>query len=151
MLNVAIIMGRLTADPELKQTSNSGVNVTSFSVAVNRDFVKQGEERQADFINVVAWRHTAEFITKYFKKGSSIVVRGSIQTRKYTDSQGNPRVAFEIVADSVYFGESKGAASNNSGDVFGAPTEYPAVSPAFSSGAKDDFEAVDDDDSDLPF
>ena len=155
MLNVAIIMGRITADPELKQTPN-GVYVTSFTVAVNRDYVKQGEERQADFINVTAWRNTAEFITKYFKKGSSIVVKGAIQTRNYTDNQGNKRTFFEIVASDVYFGESKGTGSQNQGQPmsgsFGAPTEYSAQPPAFSSGSSDDFEIIDDgEDSDLPF
>ena len=148
MLNVAIIMGRITADPELKQTP-SGVSVTSFSVAVNRDYVKQGEERQTDFINVVAWRFTAEFITKYFKKGSPIIIRGAIQTRNYTDRDGNKRTAFEIVADSAYFGESK--SGGGSGYMSEAPTEFPVQNPAFSSGSKDDFVAIEEDDSDLPF
>lgn len=100
MLNVAIIMGRLTADPELRTTA-SGVAVTTFSVAVDRRFQRQGEEKQTDFINVVAWRQTAEFVSRYFHKGSMIAVRGSIQQRNYEDKNGNKRTAFEIVAEEV--------------------------------------------------
>ena len=102
MLNTAIIMGRLTADPELKKTQ-SGISVTAFTVAVDRRFQKAGEEKQTDFINVVAWRQTAEFIEKYFFKGSMIAVRGSIQTRRYEDNNGNKRAAVEVVADEVSF------------------------------------------------
>ena len=87
MLNCAIIMGRLTADPELK-TTQSGISVTSFSVAVDRNYTPKGQERQTDFINVVAWRQTAEFVTRYFHKGSMIAIEGSIQTRKYQDRNG---------------------------------------------------------------
>ena len=115
MLNIAAIMGRLTADPELRQTPNN-VPVTSFTVAVARSFVKQGQERETDFINVVAWRKTAEFVCRYFKKGNTVAVNGSIQTRKYQDCDGNNRTAFEIVADNVHFCESK-----TSGTVVGAP------------------------------
>ena len=107
MLNCAIIMGRLTADPELRTTA-SGLSVTSFSVAVDRRFQRQGEEKQTDFINVVAWRQTAEFVSRYFHKGSMIAVQGSIQTRNYEDKNGNKRTAVEIVADNVSFcGEKK--------------------------------------------
>ena len=106
MLNVAIIMGRLTADPELRTTA-SGVAVTTFSVAVDRRFQRQGEEKQTDFINVVAWRQTAEFVSRYFHRGSMIAVRGSIQQRNYEDKNGNKRTAFEIVADEVSFCGSK--------------------------------------------
>ena len=115
MLNIAAIMGRLTADPELRHTPNN-VPVTSFSVAVARSFVRQGQERETDFINVVAWRSTAEFVCRYFKKGNMIAVNGSIQTRKYQDRDGNNRTAFEVVADNVHFCESK-----TSGLVVGAP------------------------------
>ena len=108
MLNIAAIMGRLTADPELRHTPNN-VPVTSFSVAVARSFVRQGQERETDFINVVAWRSTAEFVCRYFKKGNMIAVNGSIQTRKYPDRDGNNRTAFEIVADNVHFCENKSA------------------------------------------
>lgn len=101
MFNLVILTGRLTADPELK-TTPSGVSVTSFSIAVNRRH-RTGEETQTDFINIVAWRQTAEFITKYFKKGEMIGVEGAIQTRKYTDKEGNNRTAFEVVANNVQF------------------------------------------------
>ena len=102
-LNKAIIAGRLTADPELK-TTPSGLSVTSFTVAVDRRF---GKEKQTDFISCVAWRQTAEFITKYFVKGSAICIVGSIQTRKYTDKNGNNRIAVEVLADEATFVESK--------------------------------------------
>lgn len=108
MLNIAAIMGRLTADPELRHTPNN-VPVTSFSVAVARSFVKQGQERETDFINVVARRKTAEFVCRYFRKGNMIAVNGSIQTRKYQDRDGNNRTAFEILADNVHFCENKSA------------------------------------------
>ena len=110
MLNVAIIMGRLTADPELRTTA-SGVAVTTFSVAVDRRFQRQGEEKQTDFINVVAWRQTAEFVSRYFHRGSMIAVRGSIQQRNYEDKNGNKRTATEIIAEEVLFGGSKNTAN----------------------------------------
>ena len=106
MLNIVCMMGRLTADPELKHTPN-GVAVTSFTLAVDRSYVKAGEERQTDFITVVAWRGTAEFVCKYFRKGQLMAVNGSIQTRGYTDKEGNKRKAFEVVADNVHFAEPK--------------------------------------------
>ncbi len=109
-LNKVILGGRLTADPELK-TTQSGVAVTTFSVAVTRRFGgKEGEQPQADFINVTAWRQTAEFITRFFRKGSSVCVVGSIQTRSWTDQQGQKRFATEVVADEAYFVDSKGDA-----------------------------------------
>lgn len=106
MLNCAVIMGRLTATPELR-TTQSGISVTSFTVAVDRSYVRPNEERQTDFINVVCWRQTAEFVTKYFKKGSMIAVQGEIQTRNYEDKDGQKRTAVEIVADKVSFCGSK--------------------------------------------
>jgi single-strand DNA-binding protein len=112
MINCAVIMGRLVADPELRQTQ-SGVFVTSFTVAVDRSFVRQGEERQADFIDVVAWRQTAEFVTKNFQKGSMIAISGAIQTRSYEDKNGNKRKAFEIVADNVSFCGTRESKANN--------------------------------------
>ena len=152
MLNVVALLGRLTADPELRKTPN-GVSVTTFTVVVNRSYVKQGGERQTDFIDVVAWRSTAEFITKYFKKGQMIAVQGSIQTRSYEDKQGNKRKAVEISADNVYFADSKGSSQggqhNNS---YGAPDYSSAPAPAapsFSQGSADDF-AVVGDNEDLP-
>ena len=106
MLNSIIIMGRLTADPELRSTS-SGLSVTSFTVAVDRGYARTGEERKTDFIPVVAWRQTAEFITRYFRKASSICVMGSIQTRTWIDQQGMKRFATEIVADEAFFVDAK--------------------------------------------
>ncbi len=143
MLNCAVIMGRLTADPELRQTP-SGVAVTRFTVAVDRSFVKAGEERKADFINVVAWRQTAEFVTRYFSKGSMIAVQGSIQTGSY-EKDGVKRSTFEVVADNVSFCGSKSESGTN-----GAPRTPVAAAPSFSNGSVDDFAAMADDD-DLPF
>lgn len=154
MLNVAVLMGRLVADPELRQTP-SGVSVTSFTLAVDRSYVKAGAERQTDFIDVVAWRGTAEFVCKYFRKGQLAAVQGSIQTRSYTDKEGNKRKAFEIVADNVHFAEPKrdGASGGNHSSER-AETSRPAQSeqpaPAYSSGKADDFEELPSDD-DLPF
>ena len=118
--NKVILGGRLTGDPELKKTP-SGVSVTSFSVAVNRRYQKDSEA-QADFINVTAWRQTAEFICQYFKKASSVCIVGSIQTRSWTDQQGNKRYATEVVADEAYFVDAKGEMS--------APQNAPAFAPA---------------------
>ena len=106
MLNKAILVGRLTADPELRQTP-SGVSVTSFTVAVNRTYQKDKDEQQTDFIDVTAWRGTAEFICRYFAKGNAIGIDGSIQTRNYTDKNGNKRKAVEVLASNVTFVESK--------------------------------------------
>ena len=105
-MNSVVLIGRLTADPELKHTQN-GNAVTGFSIAVDRPYQKSGEERQADFIDIVAWRGTAEFICKYFKKGRKIAVQGAIQTRSYTDKDGNKRKAFEVLAEKVEFADSK--------------------------------------------
>lgn len=142
MLNVAVLMGRLCADPELRQTPN-GVSVTSFTLAVDRSYVKAGTERQTDFIDIVAWRNTAEFVCKYFKKGQLAAVQGSIQTRTYTDKEGNKRKAFEIVADQVHFAEPKRESNNN-------PSAKQEEKPAYSGGNSDDFEEIPSDD-DLPF
>lgn len=106
MLNLVALMGRFTRDPELKTTS-SGVSVTSFTLAVERGYSKQGEERQTDFIDVVAWRNTADFVCKYFRKGQLIALTGSIQTRSYTDKEGHTRKAVEVVASNVHFVEGK--------------------------------------------
>lgn len=106
MLNVICLMGRICGDPELR-TTNSGVSVTSFTLAADRSYVKQGEQRQTDFIDVVAWRNTADFVCKYFRKGQLIAVQGSLQTRTYTDRDGHNRKAVEILAENVYFAEGK--------------------------------------------
>lgn len=141
MFNLVVLTGRLTADPELKTTPN-GISVTSFSIAVSRRY-RAGEETQADFINVVAWRQSAEFVAKYFKKGSMIGIEGSIQTRKYTDKNGNNRTAFEVVANNVQFVESKREENANSGG------SEPA---SFSNAGSNDFAEIGDiADDDLPF
>ncbi len=113
MLNVAIIMGRLTRDPELRRT-NSGKPVASFTVAVDRDYAPDGQEKETDFIECVAWNGTAEFVSKYFTKGSMIVVSGRLQLRNWTDKEGNKRKSAEILASNVYFGESKKSSEGNS-------------------------------------
>jgi len=141
MLNSIIIMGILTADPELRTTA-SGLSVTSFSVAVDRNYVRAGEEKKTDFLNVVAWRQQADFVTKYFRKGSMIAVQGSLQTRNYEDKNGNKRVAYDIVAEQVSFCGSKaesGTYNNDSGNV-----------SSYNNSTADDFSTVVDDD-DLPF
>ena len=137
MFNLVVLTGRLTADPELKTTPN-GTNVTTFSIAVERRY-RSGEERQTDFINIVAWQKTAEFITKYFKKGNLIGIEGSIQTRRYQDKNGNNRNAFEVIANNVQFVESKKDSSVSDG-------------ASFSNADVNDFAEMDTvDDSDLPF
>lgn len=146
-LNKAILGGRLTADPELKQTPN-GVAVCSFTLAINRKFTKEGEQQQADFINCVAWRQTAEFISRYFHKGSSLCIAGSIQTRSWTDNNGQKRYATEVVVDEAMFVDSKseGGQAQQTGYI---PEAYGA--PTFSAGADTpNFEEIKTDD-DLPF
>ena len=144
--NKVILGGRLTADPELK-TPTSGIAVTRFSIAVNRRFAKQGDQAQSDFINCVAWRQQAEFITRYFRKGSSICVVGSIQTSTSTDAQGQKRYFTDVVVDEVNFVDSKGE-SPAGGSTY-TPTSY--QTPGFSSDAGvPHFEEMANDD-DLPF
>lgn len=141
-------MGRLTADPELR-TTPSGVTVVRFRVAVDRRFQKQGAEKQTDFINVVAWRQNAEFVSRYFQRGSMIAVRGSIRMDNYEDKDGNKRTSFEVVADEVSFCGSK--AETGTGGA--RQNEQPArVQPAasFATGGADDFEEIPISD-DLPF
>lgn len=141
MLNKVILMGRLTRDPELKYTT-ANVPVCSFSIAVDRRFVKQGEQRQADFINIVTWRNTAEFIAKYFVKGQMINVCGSLQTRQWDDAQGVKHYATEVIADEVNFcGDNKSGsgASGGSAPQYSAPQNH-----------NEGFAPVDTDD-DLPF
>lgn len=137
MLNNVVLMGRLTATPELKQT-NSGTEVTSFTLAIDRPYTKQGEEKQTDFINCTAWRGTAKFIASYFTKGQMIAVIGSIQTRNYEDKNGNKRIATEVVVSNATFCGSKNENSNNN------VSSSPAV-PDINA----DFEPLPDDD--LPF
>ncbi|MBS5733104.1 MAG: single-stranded DNA-binding protein [Clostridiales bacterium] len=146
-LNKVILIGHLTADPELKQTQ-SGIAVTSFSIGVTRRFARNGEQPTSDFINIVAWRQQAEFVTKYFHKGNAICIVGSLQTRNYVDQQGNKRYVTEVVADEISFVEKKS-------DAPGAHQYEPTgeTTPAFSNDAANaapNFEEVADDD-DLPF
>ena len=156
MLNVAAIMGRLVADPELRHTPNA-IAVTTFTLAVDRSYSRAGTERQTDFIDVVAWRQTAEFVCKYFSKGRMMAVTGSIQTRNYEDKQGNKRKAFEIVANDVSFADSKRDSSGSAPGSYDSapavqqrPAAYSEPAPAYSSGSNEDFEEILGDD-DLPF
>lgn len=141
MFNLVVLTGRLTADPELKTTPN-GISVTTFSIAVDRRY-RSGEERQTDFINIVAWRQTAEFISKYFQKGSMIGIEGSIQTRRYQDKNGNNRTAFEVIANNVQFVESKRDSS--------APSDSGEPASFSNAGANDFADLGDATDDDLPF
>ncbi len=147
MLNHITIMGRLTRDPELRRTG-SGVAVTSFTVAVDRDFGnRESGERETDFIDCVAWRQTGEFVSKYFTKGSMAVVSGRLQIRGWTDKDGNKRRTAEVVADNVYFGESKRSDSGvNGGNAYATPG-YSAP----SGNPESDFAMLSDDDAQLPF
>ena len=138
-LNKVILIGHLTADVELKQTP-SGVSVCSFSIGVNRKYTKEGEQPQSDFINIVAWRNTAEFIAKYFRKGNAICICGSLQTRSWTANDGSKRYATEVVADEATFVERK----SERVDDYQAPAFGASASPAPK------FEEVSGDD-DLPF
>ena len=148
-MNSICLMGRLTGDPELK-TTQTGVSVTSFSVAVDRAYRSKDQERQTDFINCVAWRSTAEFISRYFRKGQRIALQGSLQSRRYTANDGSQRTAYEVVVDNAFFCESKG------GNAGGAPSydsQIPVMSearPAFSTANSGDFEEILTDE-DLPF
>lgn len=148
MLNSVNLMGRLTADPELKQTVN-GISVISFTIAVDRAYTPKGQDKQTDFINIAAWRQTAEFISKYFAKGQMIALEGSIQTRSYEDKQGNKRTAFEVVAGQVHFcgGKNEKSDSRQSNAQQSTATNTPADVPTDFDG----FEEIGTDDSDLPF
>ena len=150
MLNHIVIMGRLVRDPELRRTG-SGIAVTSFSLAVDRDFGKnENGEKETDFIDCVAWRQTGEFVSKYFTKGRMAVVSGRLQIRSWTDKEGNKRRTAEVVADNVYFGDSK-----RDGDSGNAYNAAPAASfggySAPASAPASDFAMLSDDDAQLPF
>ena len=175
MLNHIVLMGRLTRDPELRRTG-SGIAVASFTVAVDRDFGKnENGEKETDFIDCVAWRQTGEFVSKYFTKGRMIVVSGRLQVRSWTDKDGNKRRTAEVVADNVYFGDSK-RDSDNGGNAYGGNTyggnayggnnyggnpyggnTYAAPAPSFGGYAApaaapaSDFAMLEDDDAQLPF
>ena len=165
MLNQIIIMGRLTRDPELRRTQ-SGTAVCSFSVAVDRDFKSQSGEKETDFIDVVAWRQTGEFVSKYFQKGSMAVVSGRLQIRDWTDRDGNKRRSAEVVVDNVYFGESKrreGESRDNYGprDSYGSRDNYSSRDSYGQRDSRQDsaprqaapsaFSELDDGDGELPF
>ena len=164
MLNHIVIMGRLTRDPELRRTG-SGVAVASFTLAVDRDFApKDGGERETDFIDCVAWRQTGEFVSKYFTKGRMAVVSGRLQIRGWTDKDGNKRRSAEIVADNVYFGDSRrdsesgnSSYSNNSYSGNNSSNNYSAPAPGYggysapASAPASDFAMLEDDDAQLPF
>ena len=140
-MNKVVLMGRLTRDPEVRYTKTNNTMVASFSLAVNRRFAAQGEERQADFINIVAWSKTGEFCSKYFKKGQQVGIIGRIQTRTWDDENGQKRYATEVVAEEAYFADSKrdGDASSSFENTFGT-----------TMSNNTEFQ-VDSSDDDLPF
>ena len=141
MLNKIILMGRLCTNPELRRTG-SGTAVTSFSLACDRDFKSQSGEKETDFIDVVAWKNTAEFVSKYFSKGRMAVVEGRLQIRDWTDKAGNKRTTAEVVADNVYFADSKRSESNdNQKENFNA----------LSGRLSDDFVPISEEDGEIPF
>ena len=174
MLNHIVIMGRLTRDPELRRTG-SGIAVASFNVAVDRDFGKnENGEKETDFIDCVAWRNTAEYVSKYVTKGRMVAVSGRLQIRSWTDKEGNKRRTAEVVADNVYFGDSRRdsenggnsyGANNYGGNSYGgnsyggcsAPNPAPAPAPSYggypapASAPASDFAMLEDDDAQLPF
>lgn len=146
MLNVVAIMGRLVADPELR-TTPAGVNVCQFRIACDRNFARQGEQRQADFVDIVAWRAQADFVCKYFSKGSLIAINGRIQTRNYQDKNGNNRTAFAVVAENINFGGSKGTSSakvDDGGEAAPRSEAWPKADPPANYGGVDDFAVIDD-------
>ncbi|MCD8025656.1 MAG: single-stranded DNA-binding protein [Clostridiales bacterium] len=160
MINLVVLMGRLVSDPELKTTA-SGISVTSFRIAVDRNYVKSGEERKADFIDIVCWRNQAEFVCKYFGKGSLIAVQGQLQTRTYQAKDGTNRYVVEVVADSVSFTGERRDNTNSYNQSYGGNQAYggnqsyqqPAAQQApasYQSGSNDDFQDMPLDD-DLPF
>lgn len=153
MLNRVVLMGRLTADPELRHTNND-IAVTSFTLAVDRSYVRAGAERVTDFIDIVAWRNTAEFVSKYFNKGQLVAVEGSIQTRSYQDKDGNKRRAFEVIAENVHFAEPKRDYSQSvprqAESYNNTSNAEISTSASFENGNVDDFKEIPMDD-DLPF
>ena len=147
MLNRIILMGRLTRDPELRRTQ-SGAAVTSFSVAVDRDFKSQSGEKETDFIDCVAWRNTAEFVCQYFTKGRMAVVEGRLQLRDWQDKDGNKRRSAEVVADNVYFGDSK---RDGAGVPGGEPHAGSGYAAPAKGGAPSAFAEIEEEDGELPF
>ena len=150
MLNKIILMGRLARDPELRRTQ-SGTAVTSFSLAVDRDFKSQGGDKETDFIDIVAWRNTAEFVSKYFTKGRMAVVEGRLQIRDWTDRDGGKRRSAEVIAENVYFGDSKreGGSDYSSAPAYSAP--YSGYAAPAAPGGHSDFAEIGEEDGELPF
>ena len=150
MLNKIILMGRLTRDPELRRTQ-SGTAVTSFSLAVDRDFKSQGGDKETDFIDIVAWRNTAEFVSKYFTKGRMAIVEGRLQIRDWTDRDGGKRRSAEVIAENVYFGDSKreGGSDYSSAPAYSAP--YSGYAAPAAPGGHSDFAEIGEEDGELPF
>jgi single-strand DNA-binding protein len=146
MLNHIVLMGRLTRDPEMRRTG-SGVAVVSFTIACERDLKNSNGEKETDFIDVTAWRNTAEFVEKYFSKGRMAVVSGRLQIRSWTDKDGNKRKTAEVVADNVYFGDSNPEGS--SGGSYSTPAMGSYAAPVTTQAS--DFAMLEDDDSQLPF
>ena len=144
-MNVVVLVGRLTDNPELRHT-NSNISVARFSIAVDRAY-RSGEDRQTDFINIVAWRQTAEFITTYFKKGQRIGIEGSLRMNQFTDKDGNKRTTYEVVVNNAHFVENKRDSGNAGGF---APAETQAAPQSFSNSDSGDFSEIASDD-DLPF
>ena len=152
MLNVVAIMGRLVADPELR-TTPAGLSVCRFRIACDRSYVQQGQQRQADFIDIVAWRQKADFVSKYFQRGSMIAIDGSLQTRQYQDKQGSKRTAVEVVANNISFAGAKRQDGQNVPSYEQQTASYVEQAKAqtsFAQGSADDFAVIDDND-DLPF
>ena len=147
MLNRVVLMGRLTRDPELRRTQ-SGTAVASFSLAVDRDFKSQSGEKETDFIDIVAWRNTAEFVSKYFAKGRMAVVEGRLQIREWKDRDGNNRRTAEVVADNVYFGDSK-RDGQSGGDY--APPAYGSPVGGYTAPMGGGFAELEEDGGELPF
>ena len=154
MLNHIVLMGRLTRDPELRRTG-IGIAVASFTLAVDRDYAAQGAERETDFVDIVAWRSTAEFVSKYFTKGRMAVVSGRLQIRNWQDKDGNKRRSAEVVANDVYFGDSKRDGAAPGGFDQSIPSYAAAPAPASyaapANGGASDFAMLDDNDPELPF
>ena len=142
MLNKAILMGRLTADPELRRTQNNTA-VTSFTLAVNRNYARQGEQQQTDFIDIVAWSSTAEFVSKWFHKGQLVSVCGRIQVRNWEDKMGQKRKSVEVVAEEVHFAESRRESASRDNSPAANSFDLPPLSS--------EFEGLSDDDGELPF
>lgn len=160
MLNKVVIMGRLTRDPEMRYTPNGNVPVVTFSLAVGRNYGGNGRERQTDFIDIVAWRRQAEFVSQWFTKGMMAIVVGSIQSRRWQDKNGNNRTSIEVVADDIQFGETKKARESNMGyqgsyqDAYAPAPQAPASRPAPSfdmPAGGSDFSEISDDDGEVPF